>query len=59
MPLMTPLSLWHTGPQETFNRIPKRGPAKDNEDEDDSKDEDEVQSEDDQGHTLIHVGRVV
>ena len=50
MPLMTPLSLWHTGPQETFNRIPKRGPAKDNEDED----------EDDQGHALIHVvGRVV
>ena len=50
MPLMTPLSLWHTGPQETFNRIPKRGPGKDNEDED----------EDDQGHALIHVvGRVV
>ena len=22
MPLMTALSLWHTGPQETFNRIP-------------------------------------
>ena len=54
MPLMTPLSLWHTGPQETFNRIPKRGPAKDNEDEDEDEDED------DQGHALIHVvGRVV